>query len=187
LKANADVRATTRRSPSCEGVGQFLREAVAEVLLVPRGRHVGERQDDQRRPGPGFSRRLARTGRDRDQSVAALRDRLDEPRLLRIIAEQLPQVGDRAGEDGLRDEALLPHALEDLVLRDHLAGLLGEEHEQVHQPRSEVTDDRAPRDSVQRGLDEPVGEMKRRTGGGRFHDRGLYAPAVESRPCSAGF
>ena len=154
----------------CQAVGEFLGQAVAEVLLVARGRQVGERQDDEGRAGSGCPGRAGGPRGRRQEAVPALGDRLDVPRLIGVIVEQLSQISDRAAQDGFGDKPLLPDAVEDLVLGDDIVRMLRQEDQQVHQPGPQVPDGAVPGDPVEGRLDEPVAQREHRAGGGRFHN-----------------
>ena len=110
---------------------------------------------------------LDRYGSDRgDQPVPALRDGLDDPRMLRIILEQTPQLGDRTGEHIIADRGVGPGGLEQPLLRHHLAGALRETQEHQHDLGFEACRAARARHAVERWLDvmglaDPYGVLQR--------------------------
>ncbi len=67
-----------------------------------------------------------------DQSIAALRYRLDIGRVGGIVAERLSQLGDRLIQGLIADDLSVPDAGDDLLGSDHIARPVGEKEEQIH-------------------------------------------------------
>jgi len=76
----------------------------------------------------------------------------------RVVTEKVPQSGNVAAEGRLAHEAVVPHARDNLVFRDDLSGVLGQDDQHVHEHRPEVPfGPRAP-DRAGGRLDRPVSE-----------------------------
>ena len=103
-------------------------------------------------------------GDRRDDPVPPLGNRLDVLRGPLVVAERTPQVGNRAGQRRLRDEAAFPHPVDDLVFRDHAARAAGKKHQQVHDLRLETTHRPVVADEVAGGLREPPADVEVRSG-----------------------
>ena len=85
----------------------------------------------------GRRRRLDRLDR-RDEPVAAARDRLDEPRRTRIVAERLAQLRHGLRQGVFRDVGLGPQRVEQLLLGDERSGVVEQVKEQIQQLWREV-------------------------------------------------
>jgi hypothetical protein len=70
-----------------------------------------------------------------DEAVAAAVDGLDVAGRLRVVAEGLAKEADRFGERRVSDEGVLPHAIEQLLPGDDLAGALEQQLEDPENPR----------------------------------------------------
>ena len=64
-----------------------------------------------------------------DEPVAELRHRLDAARVVLAIAERLADQPDVLGQVGFVDETARPERAHKLVLADHVAGMLDQQHE----------------------------------------------------------
>src|SRR5205814_6032518 len=106
-----------------------------------------------------------------DQPVAALPYRLDDARGAWVVAEKLPQLSDRASQDVFRDERAVPDRLQELVLRDDVAGTRCEREEDVHDLRLEANRPVADRHAVERRFHARARDRERAgaLGGGRGH------------------
>ena len=103
-----------------------------------------------------------------------------------VVAERTTQVGNRAGQGRLRDEAALPHGVDDLVLRDHAARTAGKKDQQIHDLWLETTHRLVVADEVAGGLREPAADVEVRSGSRASlptgHPRIVDVPA-RSRTC----
>ena len=86
------------------------------VIETVCGSSVESRDRDSAATGVGSA-----LGHRRDEAVAAAVDRLDVARRLRVVAERLAQEADGFGERRVRDEGVLPDAVEELLPRHDLA------------------------------------------------------------------
>src|SRR5262249_28689804 len=68
----------------------------------------------------------------RDQTVAPLGDRLDEGRGVKRIADGSTQLGDGPRQRRLADRLAVPNSRDQRILRNDLAWVLREEHQQIH-------------------------------------------------------
>src|SRR5258706_10919446 len=153
-----------------------------EPRSAPHGPCAGQAgSEDQRRPRNGTGPR-GRRGRGRgglaallddrrDQPVAALPYRLDDARGPGVVAEQLPQLPDRARQDVLRDVRAVPDDLQELVLRDDLAGTQREREEDVHDLRLDTDGLVADRHAIEGRLHARARDRERAGAldGGRGH------------------
>ena len=103
-------------------------------------------------------------GNRRDEPVPSPGNRLDVPRVPLVVAERATQVGNRAGEGGLRDETAFPHRVDDVVLRDHAARAAGKKDQQIHDLRLETPHRLVVADEVAGGLREPAADVEIRSG-----------------------
>ena len=127
---------------------QLLGQTIAEVLLAAVFTEIAERQHHEPRVGGSD------TARDRDptaidaapdEPITTTRHRLDEPRLVGIVAERSAQALDGGVQAVLEvDEgAVRPETMTQLVARDDFARALEHEPENLerlilkaHQPRA---------------------------------------------------
>ena len=79
---------------------------------------------------------------------------------LLIVAERPAQVGDRARQRRVGNEAPLPHGIDDLVLRNHPAAFRRQEGEKIHHLRFEMTDASSLTDDVEARLHEPAAKVE---------------------------
>ena len=86
----------------------------------------------------------------RDEPVAAAVRGLDEARRVRIVAERLAQLADRALEHGVADEHARPDRVEQLLLRDQPARPRGQVTAAARTPSASSGDGRARRDRAGR-------------------------------------
>jgi hypothetical protein len=110
---------------------QLFGQTVAEVLLAAVVAEIAERQHDQpqtRRRRSG-GRRIAPARDAADEPISAPRHRLDERRLVRIVTKRRAQTFDRRVETvfEIDERAFRPQTLTQLVARDHVAGPLQQE------------------------------------------------------------
>jgi hypothetical protein len=91
---------------------------IAHLLLAP-----GERREGHRT--------IAGDDANPDEPVAGLLRRLDVAGRPGIVAEDFADLPDADLQDGIADESLRPHAVEQLPLADEAAGPLGEEREHI--------------------------------------------------------
>ena len=70
-----------------------------------------------------------------EKTISAAVDRLDIARLLRVVAERLPQEADRLGQRRIGDERILPDRIDQLLARDDLAWPRDEQAEHADDAR----------------------------------------------------
>ncbi len=80
-------------------------------------------------PSAGSSRAFDHDVADEPQPAAV--DGANQALCLAIIADGTPRRLDAAGNRGIRDDASLPDALDDLVARDDAVVVLDQQHEQI--------------------------------------------------------
>ena len=98
---------------------------------------------------------------NRNESIAFLRNGLDDGRPLRVIAEVFPEVRDAVGQSFVGDESTFPDLLKDIVLGDDLTGVLRKVDEDLHGPRLEMKLRLVVGHGAERGMNHPISETKR--------------------------
>ncbi len=96
----------------------------------------------------------------RRQTVAALRNRLDDPVGGAIVAKVLAQLGDAVRERLIGDDDVAPDLFVERIARDDLAGALRQAHQHVHHPRLDAHVGIAAHDAILARLDQTVAETK---------------------------
>src|SRR5947209_6051169 len=92
----------------------------------------------------------------RYQAVAALGNRLYDPRLPSIVKQRAPQLGDRAGQNVFRNERVRPDSFENYLFGYRLAtGPGGKAHQNLHHLWLQANRGAILGDGVQVGLDQP--------------------------------
>ena len=137
-----------------------------------RRRHWRDRGRGRRRDRWRNGRRNARHDR-RHQPVADLRQRLDEARLARVVAERGPQVGDRPREHLVVDRTARPDLVEQHLPRYRRAVGGREPQQHVHQARLDPNDRSPDGDLVRCGAHLDVVQP----------ERGPLAPRGGGRRC----
>lgn len=121
---------------SC-GPGRALRwRRRPEIKNSPE--RCDESRDPSENPRSKVTPRRLRRSYLRHQPIPFLRHRLDESRIRGVVAQRFPQLPDRVRERSVGDEDSRPHFLDDLFLWDHLARVLGEADEDLHDPGIEA-------------------------------------------------
>ena len=114
----------------------FERVGSADERPRPRCRATRRRRlrvadQPQRPPRPASGRaRAVDEGHIRNEPIAAAMDGLNNLRLLRIVAKRRPDLADRDLEHGVANEDSRPDGVEQVVLRDQAAAVLGEAPQQ---------------------------------------------------------
>ena len=126
---------------------------------------------------------LGRLAHGRHEAVAPPRHRLDEPRSRTFVSERRPQLADRHADHVLRHRDVSPDGVEQRLLRDQLAGVLGQMHEDGEGLRPEGH--RRARAAELPGAEVEVerGERDVRRGGA---GEGGMPPRPERYPARAG-
>jgi len=104
------------------------------------------------------ARRVDHVDRLQQQAVAALGDGVDVAGAPGVVAEGPAQLGDGGRKGGVADELLRPHRVDDLLSGHRLAGVRGQEDQQVHGPGLELELPGRTGDAAEGGLHEPLPE-----------------------------
>lgn len=94
----------------------------------------------------------------RDEAVAAPRDRLDEPRIARLVAECLAQLRNRLGKCVFGDVGVGPERVEQLLFGDERARRVEQMQQEIQQLRRQLHDGIVTMDAVARAIDEERAE-----------------------------
>lgn len=117
--------------------------------------HAGDRDATVPESGCGRERRDRR-----DQPVADASNGFDDARVVGVVVEAFPKVGNAPGQRFVDHDRVRPHGSEQRLARDHPAGGLGQ-HPQYRQGfRIHTAGYRASADASPGGFDEPVSHQK---------------------------
>jgi hypothetical protein len=147
-RASADLTPATARATGTEGID-----------CGPR--------DDAARRAAADARRFGRVsgwiggGRDfGDEPVPALWNRLNEARMLRVVADRAAQLGNGTREHVFRDECSGPDDPEQAVLGAEFPRMLRQAHQHLHDLGLQTHGAVRPRQAVQGRLDEPIADAE---------------------------
>ena len=130
------------------------RRTAARLIAHTPGFHERHRVSTRHRL-PGSDSVLLRTagGHGSNQPIAAFRDRLNDARLLGIIAEDATQLRDRARQDVVGDKRVGPDGPYQAFFGHDLTRVRGQEHQHLHHLGFQAHGARRSGDAVQRWLD----------------------------------
>ena len=87
-------------------------------------------------------------------------DRLEDGRLAGIVAKGLAQVGNGSRQGRLAQRLEAPHAVEEYVLRENLARVTGQEHQQINDLGAKAYTPAIAGNLTAPGLDQPGGDVE---------------------------
>ena len=96
----------------------------------------------------------------RDQPIPALRHRLDVPRLLRVVVQRLPQLGDRRRQRRFADEPSLPGDVQQFLFGDHFRWPAREGKEHVDHLRPKPPNRVVTGHDASGRIDAPVADLE---------------------------